>query len=411
MRRCRWPALAAALAGALPPATAGAQELDAELRIAGGWDSNPLFAAEPGQRGVEVEDEPPVDPAWFGRADGSVGVAGGRIVFGEARAEVEGRVYAEDESALGSERVALEGGLRTENRRLLVALGVEGSRYDHSRTPDSSWAARTRLRTMWRPDLHWSFELAGTGGVRRYDDGEQTDATIGASAHAAARPARWLQLRAGFVVERRDSTRNDPDRLELAPTAGVEIRTEHFEGALGYTLYVRDFDVVDRDGVEHVASLDAAWLASEVFGVFLEAEVGRARGEPLALVYDRVEALGGIQLRFGSGAPVAPAVAAGDAGEIDQGPAQVARQLGRVHFRVRIPNAGSVSVVGTFNGWDERRGELDSVGDGWFERTLTVRPGHHRYHFVVDGEPQVPEGAPRYVEDDFGGRDAVLLVP
>ena len=409
--RRRAPALALVFAGTLAPsAIARAQLVEGEGRLSSGWDSNPLFSADPGQRGVDVEDEPPVEPSGLIRAEAGAAVRGGRRIYGEARADADGRIYLEDGSVIAAERLALEGGLRTERRAALIALGIEGSRYDGSRTPDSSWAARSRLRVGWFPSAGSSFELAGSGGLRRYDEGGQTDATVGASVTAAMRPLRGIWLRAGVSGERRESTRNDPDRFEVAPNAGIELRSEHLEAALAYTLYVRDFDVVDRDGVEHVASAEVAWLAGEALGVFVEGEVGIARGEPSALVYDRVEVLGGILVRFDAGRDAAPEVAAGDAAEPDQGPAQLGGR-GVVRFRIRLPGVRSVAVVGTFNQWEERRGALRATGDGWFERTLTVRPGHHRYHLVVDGEPVAPEGAPRYVDDGFGGRDAVLLVP
>jgi hypothetical protein len=151
-------------------------------------------------------------------------------------------------------------------------------------------------------------------------------------------------------------------------------------------------------------------MIGRVAGVFAEGELAVARGDAMALVYDRVEILGGVVIRLEAGRETAPRAIAGGGGDPEQGPARIAGR-GRVRFRVLRPGARAVAVAGTFNGWSAAAGRLRSVGAGWFEAVLPVRPGHHRYHFVVDGEPSVPEGAPRYVEDDFGARDAVLLVP
>ncbi|MFW6197964.1 MAG: glycoside hydrolase [Myxococcota bacterium] len=92
-----------------------------------------------------------------------------------------------------------------------------------------------------------------------------------------------------------------------------------------------------------------------------------------------------------------------------QGPATVTPE--GVRFRVHQPEAQSVAVVGTFNDWTGARGELVRGEDGWFEGTLEVPPGRHRYQLLVDGRPVAPEGADAYVPDGFGARNAVLVVP
>lgn len=76
------------------------------------------------------------------------------------------------------------------------------------------------------------------------------------------------------------------------------------------------------------------------------------------------------------------------------------------------PAAKSVTVAGDFNDWDAEATELrDTDGDGVWTGLIALRPGMHKYMFVVNGEKWVtdPE-AERYVDDGFGNRNAVIAI-
>jgi hypothetical protein len=75
------------------------------------------------------------------------------------------------------------------------------------------------------------------------------------------------------------------------------------------------------------------------------------------------------------------------------------------------PEAGEVTVAGTFNGWraDDRR--LKNMGDGKWVARLLLRSGQYEYRFVVDGRwCEDPEAAQR-VGNPYGSFNSVLLVP
>jgi hypothetical protein len=75
-------------------------------------------------------------------------------------------------------------------------------------------------------------------------------------------------------------------------------------------------------------------------------------------------------------------------------------------------NAKSVTVAGDFNDWDAEATALrDTDGDGVWTGLIALRPGMHKYMFVVNGEQWVtdPE-AERYVDDGFGNRNAVIAI-
>lgn len=83
-----------------------------------------------------------------------------------------------------------------------------------------------------------------------------------------------------------------------------------------------------------------------------------------------------------------------------------------VQFAFANPNAKSVTIAGDFNDWDADTTPLrDTDGDGVWTGLIALRPGMHKYMFVVDGEQWVtdPE-AERYVDDGFGMRNAVIAI-
>jgi hypothetical protein len=93
------------------------------------------------------------------------------------------------------------------------------------------------------------------------------------------------------------------------------------------------------------------------------------------------------------------------------GPALGAEE-GIAQFVARFPGARSVAVVGSFNDW--RPGSIpleDRDHDGVWRAAVVLPAGTHEYMLVVDGERWVADPlAGRYVEDDFGRENSVLIV-
>ncbi|MFO0961941.1 MAG: alpha-amylase family glycosyl hydrolase [Phycisphaerales bacterium] len=54
-----------------------------------------------------------------------------------------------------------------------------------------------------------------------------------------------------------------------------------------------------------------------------------------------------------------------------------------VTFRVWAPNASSVNVAGTFNGWSSTQHALSSEGNGWWSRDILWVPAGAEYRFVI----------------------------
>lgn len=85
---------------------------------------------------------------------------------------------------------------------------------------------------------------------------------------------------------------------------------------------------------------------------------------------------------------------------------------GRAVFRHRAAGATSVSVTGSFNGWQDPGASLEGPdADGMWTLELDLQPGRYEIIYIVDGETVTPRGAPSYSDDGFGGRNAVIVVP
>lgn len=77
-------------------------------------------------------------------------------------------------------------------------------------------------------------------------------------------------------------------------------------------------------------------------------------------------------------------------------------------LRVRAPAATRVEVMGDFTGWEPA--ELAPAGDV-FSASFELSTGSHRLVVRIDGGPWMPAANTPAVDDDFGGRVGLLLVP
>lgn len=81
-----------------------------------------------------------------------------------------------------------------------------------------------------------------------------------------------------------------------------------------------------------------------------------------------------------------------------------------VRFDIVLPSsAKGVSIVGDFNGWDEKATPMSQRGQGWSAK-IPLSPGRHVYAFVVDGKQWIVDPlAPQVPSDGFGPTNAVII--
>lgn len=84
--------------------------------------------------------------------------------------------------------------------------------------------------------------------------------------------------------------------------------------------------------------------------------------------------------------------------------------LGRVSLQYHFPDATTLSISGSFNGWDALGVPLQPIGAGQWGIDLDLPLGRHEFRLIVDGSwSDVPDAA-ETVENPFGSRNAVLMV-
>jgi len=95
-----------------------------------------------------------------------------------------------------------------------------------------------------------------------------------------------------------------------------------------------------------------------------------------------------------------------------QGGSETAARGIRVVFSVRLPEAESVSVIGSFNDWLPEKAVMSRTDEeGVWRLSLPLPSGRYEYAFLVDGRRVVPD--PEAVlsrEDGFGFRNSILVV-
>ncbi len=86
------------------------------------------------------------------------------------------------------------------------------------------------------------------------------------------------------------------------------------------------------------------------------------------------------------------------------------RQNGRLYtLRIRAPRAFAVEVMGDFTGW--RPVVAHATGDGTWLLTVALPRGTHRFNVRMDGGAWITPGGITTAADDFGGMNALIVVP
>lgn len=82
-----------------------------------------------------------------------------------------------------------------------------------------------------------------------------------------------------------------------------------------------------------------------------------------------------------------------------------------VTFQLKMPEARSVHLVGSFNGWSPRTGEMQRSGEATWTIVLQLPAGHYEYAFLVDGTTLALDPYGEFYQDDgFGNRNNMLVV-
>ncbi|HWR69107.1 MAG TPA: glycogen-binding domain-containing protein [Desulfomonilia bacterium] len=78
-------------------------------------------------------------------------------------------------------------------------------------------------------------------------------------------------------------------------------------------------------------------------------------------------------------------------------------------FVIYQPGTTQAEITGDFTGW--KRVSMEPVGSsGYWEISLDLHPGEHRYVFIINGHQRVVDPTVMTREqDDFGGENSILV--
>jgi len=208
-----------------------------------------------------------------------------------------------------------------------------------------------------------------------------------------------------------DEVAEPNDRTEAAE-ARVDAIMErvHREAAGAHQQYEQSSETGPRVGRSRILR-PAAWSHTGSFGRTLQSIGAAAAGLALligALVL-AVSSLGSVESAEDGNAETVANV--GDIASTDTDDESADSPSVVVRFELVAPEAGSVSLVGDFNDWDDERHMLrDRDQDGVWEIEVPLQRGNvYTYNFLINGNEWIPDpSAVNHIEDLFGGEKSVL---
>jgi len=81
----------------------------------------------------------------------------------------------------------------------------------------------------------------------------------------------------------------------------------------------------------------------------------------------------------------------------------VQRTTENFEFRLYLPHASVVEVVGDFTRWQESAVSMERAVDGWWSARVRVPCGEHRFSYLVDGRYWMPDYAANGIEHNENG--------
>ncbi len=86
------------------------------------------------------------------------------------------------------------------------------------------------------------------------------------------------------------------------------------------------------------------------------------------------------------------------------------KSVGQTVFTYASPEAQSIFLAGTFNGWDTGSTPMTRQEDGTWRTALELAPGQYEYKFVVDGVWCCDPASERCVPNPFGTMNCTIEV-
>ena len=81
-----------------------------------------------------------------------------------------------------------------------------------------------------------------------------------------------------------------------------------------------------------------------------------------------------------------------------------------IDFTLKMPQAQSACVAGSFNNWDSKKTPMRKDASAGWKASVPLAPGRHEYRFVVDGQWISDPNARESVKNQFGSTNSVVVV-
>ncbi len=82
----------------------------------------------------------------------------------------------------------------------------------------------------------------------------------------------------------------------------------------------------------------------------------------------------------------------------------------KVTFSVEAKEASKAAVIGDFNNWDPKEGELSKLKNGTFKATFEVnKDNSYEFKYVIDGAFVNDDAADSYKWNEFAGTENSVL--
>jgi 1,4-alpha-glucan branching enzyme len=81
-----------------------------------------------------------------------------------------------------------------------------------------------------------------------------------------------------------------------------------------------------------------------------------------------------------------------------------------VNFYCAARGAKAVFLLGDFNEWNPASLPMKRRVDGWWFLQVPLTHGHHRYRFLIDGQPALDPRAAGVAQDENGKKVSVVAV-
>jgi len=81
-----------------------------------------------------------------------------------------------------------------------------------------------------------------------------------------------------------------------------------------------------------------------------------------------------------------------------------------VHFICLAPEAKQVTLSGDFNDWHPTAAPMKHIVAASWHVDISLPPGHHHYHFLVDGKPVLDPRAQGNARNERGEKVSMVAV-